>query len=485
MKLKRIIAGLLAMVMLLTATLPTSNVKAASGTASLDSLGKLGTVNVGSKSESGIWLQTLVNEKPVFCMDLGKACHTGYTYKSESKTISSDDANTKNKLEAKIGYWYDQVKKGSNKAWVYAQCLIWSVEEGYTSESNLKSVINQVKKNTGYYKDDTLYSDIFEVGKKVECDIYIWKYSGSTDDSEVQKLLQIKSTNEEYKYLATSGKRYYRQRITLEKVDEDGTTLPKVTFRFTAKNIKELYSYQYNGWGDSVKEDADEDATKFSQDVMTDSNGKIVFRFTYVLNSKKYYYVSDDELSKMSTSDKKQMKDLLDDKGYNYASDLSKAGAEKLKKADLAFNETFPPKTDVTGMPDIRDIANIPGMTSGKKHILVIDDDVRMLKVIKLHLHEKYDVATAISGKIALKFLETKHTDLILLDYAMPDENGLVVLEKLRANPLTKDIPVIFLTGITDRKKIQEALVMKPQGYLLKPINRKRLLAAIQNTLEA
>jgi uncharacterized surface anchored protein len=53
------------------------------------------------------------------------------------------------------------------------------------------------------------------------------------------------------------------------------------------------------------------------------------------LNSKKYYYVSDDELSKMSLSEKKQMKDLLDDKGYNYASDLSKAGAEKLKEADL------------------------------------------------------------------------------------------------------------------------------------------------------
>lgn len=329
------VAGLLATIMITTNVCPMFPVSAASGVASLESLGKLGTVNIGSKSESGTWLQTQVDSKPVFCMDLGKACHTGYTYKSESKTISSDDSSTKNKLEAKIGYWYDQVKKGSNKAWVYAQCLIWSVEEGYTSESNLKSVINQVKKNTGYYKDDTLYSDIFEVGKKVECDIYIWKYSGSTDDSEVQKLLQIKSTDEEYKYLATSGKRYYRQRITLEKVDEDGITLPKVTFRFTAKNIKELYSYQYNGWGDSVKEDADEDATKFSQDVMTDSNGKIVFRFTYILNSKKYYYVSDDELSKMSSSDKKQVKDLLDDKGYNYASDLSKAGAEKLKEADL------------------------------------------------------------------------------------------------------------------------------------------------------
>lgn len=334
-KMKKMVAGLLAAVMITTNVFPMVSVSAASGVASLESLGKLGTVNIGSKSESGTWLQTQVDSKPVFCMDLGKACHTGYTYKSESKTISSDDSSTKNKLEAKIGYWYDQVKKGSNKAWVYAQCLIWSVEEGYTSESNLKSVINQVKKNTGYYKDDSLYSDIFEVGKKVECDIYIWKYSGSTDDSEVQKLLQIKSTDQEYEYTATNGKRYYRQRITLEKVDEDGITLPKVTFRFTAKNIKELYSYQYNGWGDSVKEDADEDATKFSQDVMTDSNGKIVFRFTYILNSKKYYYVSDDELSKMSSSDKKQVKDLLDDKGYNYASDLSKAGAEKLKEADL------------------------------------------------------------------------------------------------------------------------------------------------------
>ena len=329
------VAGLLATIMITTNVCPMFPVRAASGVASLESLGKLGTVNIGSKSESGTWLQTQVDSKPVFCMDLGKACHTGYTYKSESKTISSDDANTKNKLEAKIGYWYAQVKKGSNKAWVYAQCLIWSVEEGHTSESNLKSVINQVKKNTGYYKDDSLYSDIFEVGKKVECDIYIWKYSGTTDDSEVQKLLQIKSTDEEYKYLATNGKRYYRQRITLEKIDEDGNELQKVAFRFTAKNIKELYSYQYNGWGDSVKEDVDEDATKFSQDVMTDSNGKIVFRFTYILNSKKYYYVSDDELSKMSSSDKKQMKDLLDDKGYNYASDLSKTGAEKLKEADL------------------------------------------------------------------------------------------------------------------------------------------------------
>lgn len=115
-----------------------------------------------------------------------------------------------------------------------------------------------------------------------------------------------------------------------------------------------------------------------------------------------------------------------------------------------------------------------------KKHVLVIDDDPLMLKLIKEHLRKKYEVATATSGKIALKFLEKKKTNLILLDYVMPEENGPVVLEKLHANDATKDIPVIFLTGITERDKIQKALVQKPQGYLLKPINRDKLIETIE-----
>ncbi len=118
-----------------------------------------------------------------------------------------------------------------------------------------------------------------------------------------------------------------------------------------------------------------------------------------------------------------------------------------------------------------------------RKHILIIDDNSTMLKALKEHLHGEYDVATAISGKVALKFLEKKTTDLILLDYEMPIENGPAVLEKLRANEATKDIPVIFLTGITERDKIKRALALKPQGYLLKPVDHGKLLAAIESTL--
>lgn len=119
-----------------------------------------------------------------------------------------------------------------------------------------------------------------------------------------------------------------------------------------------------------------------------------------------------------------------------------------------------------------------------RKHILVVDDDPRMLKMLKEQLHHEYEVATAVNGKIAMKFLESKHTDLILLDYEMPDEKGPAVLEKIRANQSTKNVPVIFLTGVTERDKIQTALKLQPQGYLLKPINRDRLMETITKAME-
>ena len=120
----------------------------------------------------------------------------------------------------------------------------------------------------------------------------------------------------------------------------------------------------------------------------------------------------------------------------------------------------------------------------GRKHVLVVDDNSMMLKLIKEYLHETYDVATAVSGKIAMKFLERRMTNLILLDYEMPGENGPAVLEQLRANEATKDIPVVFLTGKKKKKKIQEALMLKPQSYLLKPVNREKLLSTIESLIQ-
>ena len=103
-----------------------------------------------------------------------------------------------------------------------------------------------------------------------------------------------------------------------------------------------------------------------------------------------------------------------------------------------------------------------------------------MLKLIKEQLKDIYSVATAINSNIAFKFLENKGADLILLDYEMPGENGAQVLEKLRGNENTAHLPVIFLTGINDKDKIRKVLELKPQGYLLKPIDREKLRSIIE-----
>ena len=119
-----------------------------------------------------------------------------------------------------------------------------------------------------------------------------------------------------------------------------------------------------------------------------------------------------------------------------------------------------------------------------KKRILTVDDDSNILKLIKSYLGDDYDVATAINGKVAMRFLESKRVDLVLLDYEMPEESGAQVLGKIRSHEQLKNMPVLFLTGITAQQKIKDVLAYKPQGYLLKPISRTELRQAIENVLK-
>ncbi len=124
-----------------------------------------------------------------------------------------------------------------------------------------------------------------------------------------------------------------------------------------------------------------------------------------------------------------------------------------------------------------------PVQTEKRKHILVIDDDPLVLKVLREHLHEKYDVAVARNGNMAYRFLDDHRTDLILIDYEMPGEKGPSVLTNIRKLKWAQNIPAVFLTGVTDTTAIMEAAKAKPQGYLLKPVDKEKLFSKIQEIL--
>ncbi len=118
-----------------------------------------------------------------------------------------------------------------------------------------------------------------------------------------------------------------------------------------------------------------------------------------------------------------------------------------------------------------------------RKHILVIDDDRIILKMLKTALSDTYDVTAMVSGVSAEKFLESQNVDLIILDYEMPVETGAEVFRKIKRNPKISHIPVCFLTGISERGKIMEVMALKPHGYLLKPIDMDMLFSTVTNLI--
>ena len=120
---------------------------------------------------------------------------------------------------------------------------------------------------------------------------------------------------------------------------------------------------------------------------------------------------------------------------------------------------------------------------TGKKRILVVDDNGTALRTMKAMLEEYYDVAGAFSGAVGMSSIGIKRPDLILLDYEMPVCDGKMTLEMIRADDDMKDIPVIFLTAINDRANIEAVLKLKPAGYFLKPAVKDMLLAEIDKVL--
>ncbi len=113
-----------------------------------------------------------------------------------------------------------------------------------------------------------------------------------------------------------------------------------------------------------------------------------------------------------------------------------------------------------------------------KPFVLLVDDDPLFLKTQYAYLAADYQVAIMSSADDALAFMKKKIPDVILLDYMMPKMNGGQLLEQIRALPPEqgRDVPVFFLTSVTDKRIIVQCLSLYPQGYLIKPLKKEELL---------
>jgi len=120
----------------------------------------------------------------------------------------------------------------------------------------------------------------------------------------------------------------------------------------------------------------------------------------------------------------------------------------------------------------------------GKPVIFVVDDSVHELKVCKHYLKELYAVYTASSAAQMFETLKDLLPELILLDVLMPDISGYEAARTLKNDNRYKDIPIIFLSGLTDEKSEEEGFNAGAVDYIYKPYNARQLIRRIDTQIQ-
>jgi len=118
--------------------------------------------------------------------------------------------------------------------------------------------------------------------------------------------------------------------------------------------------------------------------------------------------------------------------------------------------------------------------------ILIVDDIKINVNILVELLSDSYDVLVALNGSSALEIIKEEKVDLILLDIMMPDMNGYEVCETLKSDSSydARDIPIIFITAITDEDSIEKAYDVGGIDYITKPFKQKELLAKVKREMQ-
>ena len=117
--------------------------------------------------------------------------------------------------------------------------------------------------------------------------------------------------------------------------------------------------------------------------------------------------------------------------------------------------------------------------------VLIVDDTETNVDILVDTLGEDYDIAVAMDGESALEVVEEDSPDLILLDIMMPGMDGYEVCKRLKDNPETAAIPIIFLSALTKADEKQKGLKLGAVDFLTKPFNLSVMQDKVKQHLTA
>jgi DNA-binding response OmpR family regulator len=119
-----------------------------------------------------------------------------------------------------------------------------------------------------------------------------------------------------------------------------------------------------------------------------------------------------------------------------------------------------------------------------KKKILIVEDEESLLKLESILLTSKgYDVRGVVNGQAALDAIAEELPDLVLLDIMLPEVDGFEVCRRIKADPATKDLPVILLTAKKSREDMARGEKVGADWYITKPFKSAMVIETIQRFL--
>ncbi len=120
---------------------------------------------------------------------------------------------------------------------------------------------------------------------------------------------------------------------------------------------------------------------------------------------------------------------------------------------------------------------------SQENSILIVEDDTETLEYMRSSLAEEYSITTAADGQMALGVIAEKNPDIVISDVIMPVMNGYDLCRSVKSDVATSHIPVLLLTGMTDRESVIRGLESGADDYIVKPFDMSVLKARIRNIL--
>jgi DNA-binding response OmpR family regulator len=128
----------------------------------------------------------------------------------------------------------------------------------------------------------------------------------------------------------------------------------------------------------------------------------------------------------------------------------------------------------------------LDNLDSGKKKVLVVDDDAEIVELISdiLTRDGRFEIRTASSGYEAGMATQQFRPDLILLDYMLPDVNGNVVCQTIRSNPEFENTRIIIVSGVIKQEEIDQLLRSGAEDFLKKPFSITELTEKVDLALQ-